>query len=181
MKKAILFLLFCMAGCVCNNEELGRYMIDNSNKEYLKTNSETVSFKDQEGNTIVAEFEAANYYTQKDDVGPESCEYYTYEYGKRKFNLGKYHGEINMSDSSLSIQINNYVAYNVLSFYNSNESIFDNLTQNIELAGFTFSDVLILERNKQNSSSIWDIEKIVYTKTNGIEFILFKNGNWYKR
>ncbi len=86
-----------------------------------------------------------------------------------------------MSDSSLSIQINNYVAYNVLSFYNSNESIFDNLTQNIELAGFTFSDVLILERNKQNSSSIWDIEKIVYTKTNGIEFILFKNGNWYKR
>mgnify|MGYP003465656806 CR=1 FL=1 len=36
----------------------------------------------------------------------------------------------------------------------------------------------IVYRDKKD---IWDIEKMIYSKENGVELILFRNGNWYKR
>ena len=55
----------------------------------------------------------------------------------------------------------------------------DALTENIELAGFSFNNVIVFyNRDKKD---IWDIEKLIYSKENGVEFILFRNGNWYKR
>lgn len=181
MKKIILLcsiIIFC--GCVCNNEEVGTRMIDIDNKEYLKNTSEKIPFKDQDGNTLIANFEAVNYYTVREDEGPESCEYITYEYGKRKFFIGKYEGEFNISYSNFYLSIHNYVAFNYLSLDNNIiiEKI-GTLTQDIELAGFSFNNVLVFEN--LNKKEIWDIEKIVYSKENGIELILFRNGNWYKR
>ena len=103
----ILFSLFCIAGCTCNNEELSKNLINSANKEYLKTNSETVLFKNQNNTDIIVQFESSSFVTSKDDVGPESCEYNTYEYGKRMFNMGDYSGQISIDyNSNLSIQIN---------------------------------------------------------------------------
>lgn len=180
MKKMILlFSLVLIYGCVCNNEEVGTRMVDIDNKEYLKNASEKIAFVDQEGNTLIANFEAVNYYTQREDEGPESCEYITYEYGKRKFTIGKHEGEFNIDYSNFSLSIHNYVASNVLSLSENYIEKIDTLTKNVELAGFNFNNVIVFENLEKKD--IWDIEKIIYSKENGIEFILFKNGNWYKR
>lgn|GEM_PF-2082522 len=178
MKKMILFSLFCIAGCTCNNEELSKNLINSANKEYLKTNSETVLFKNQNNTDIIVQFESSSFVTSKDDVGPESCEYNTYEYGKRMFNMGDYSGQISIDyNSNLSIQINDNVDYNTLLLENPQEENFDSLLNDIELSGFTFNNVLVLEKITEDGT----INKIIYSKTHGIEFILFQDGTWYKR
>lgn len=180
MKKMILlFSIMIFYSCVCNNEEIGTRMIDIDNKEYLKNTFEKIPFVDQDGNTLIADFEIVNYYTVREDEGPESCEYVTYEYGKRKFIIGKYEGEFNIDYSNFYLSIHNYVASNYLFLEENTIEKIDALTENIELAGFSFNNVIVFyNRDKKD---IWDIEKLIYSKENGVEFILFRNGNWYKR
>lgn len=180
MKKTILlFSVVLTYGCVCDNEEVGTQMVDISNKEYLKSISEKIPFVDQDGKILIANFEAANYYTQREDMGPESCNYVTYEYGKRKFFIGKYEGEFNINYSNFYLSIHNYVASNYLFLGENTIEKIDALTQDVELAGFSFNNVIVFEN--RDKKDIWDIEKMIYSKENGVEFILFKNGNWYKR
>lgn len=180
MKKMILlFSIVITYGCVCNNEEVGTQMVDIENKEYLKNTSEKITFVDQNGNTLNADFEAANYYTQREDIGPESCEYITYEYGKRKFIIGKYQGEFNIDYSNFYLSIHNYVASNYLFLEKNTIGKIDALTEDTEVAGFSFNNVIVFEN--RDKKDIWDIEKMIYSKENGVEFILFRNGNWYKR
>lgn len=175
----LLFSIVITYGCVCNNEEVGTQMVDIDNKEYLKNTSEKISFVDQDGNILIADFEIVNYYTVREDEGPESCEYVTYEYGKRKFIIGKYEGEFNIDYSNFYLSIHNYVASNYLFLEENTIEKIDALTENIELAGFSFNNVIVFyNRDKKD---IWDIEKLIYSKENGVELILFRNGNWYKR
>lgn len=179
MKKMILFCLFCIIGCTCNNEELSKNLIDPINKEYLKANSEIVLFKNQNDTDILVQFESSSFVTSKEDVGPESCEYNTYECGKKIFTMGNYSGQILIDyNSSLSIQINDNADYNTLVLENPQEEHFDNLLNDIELSGFTFNNVLLLDKKIYKNGSI---NKILYSKPNGIEFILFEDGTWYKR
>ena len=178
MRKIILFFLFCITGCTCNNEELSKIMIDNNDKEYLKDNSENISFVNQNENNIIAKFEAVNYYTEQEEVGRDACEYNTYEYGKRIFKMGNYSGNISINyNSSLSIQINDDINHNTLVLKNQQEKRFDTLLNDLDLSGFTFNNVLLLEKTTEDGN----INKIIYSKTNGIEFILFEDGTWYKR
>lgn len=180
MKKMILlFSVLMFYSCVCNNEEVGTQMVDIENKEYLKNTSEKITFVDQDGNALNADFEAANYYTQREDIGPESCEYITYEYGKRKFIIGKYQGEFNIDYTNFYLSIHNYVASNYLFLEENSIGKIDALTEDAEVAGFSFNNVIVFEN--RDKKDIWDIEKMIYSKENGVEFILFRNGNWYKR
>lgn len=180
MKKMILlFSIVITYGCVCNNEEVGTQMVDIDNKEYLKNTFEKISFVDQDGNILIANFEAVNYYTQREDEGPESCEYITYEYGKRKFVIGKYQGEFNIRYTNFYLSIHNYVASNYLFLGENSIEKIDTFTQDIELVGFSFNNVIVFKN--RDKKDIWDIEKMIYSKENGVELILFRNGNWYKR
>ena len=173
-----MFVMIFFVGCGCNNEELSKIIIDNNDKNYLKGSSENISFIDQDENNIIANLETVNYYTEQHEIGRDACEYNTYEYGNRVFKMGNYSGKISLEyNSNLSIQVNNNVDYNNLVLKNPQEVNFDNLLNDIELSGFTFNNVLVLEKVSEGGS----INKIVYSKTNGIEFILFEDGTWYKR
>ncbi len=178
MKKSLLFILFYIVGCGCNNEELSKLIIDNNDKDYLKGSSEDISFVNQDENNSIAKFDAVNYYTKQHNVGRDTCEYNTYEFGKRIFMIGNYSGKISIDyNSNLSIQFNNNVDYNNLVLKNPQEVNFDTLLSDIEISGFSFSDVLVLEKVSEGGT----INKVIYSKTNGIEFILFEDGTWYKR
>ena len=180
MKKVILlFLITCIYSCVCNNNQVSETLINSSDKAFLNNEIKEVKFIDQDGNNVLANYDNPNFQLFNFEDGPESCGYHTIEQGIQKIKIGKYEGIIGVHElTQLTITLDNFVAKNYVQIINVKHGL-ENNTQNIEILDTMYNNVLVLENPLKEG--IWDVEKILYSKENGIELILFKNGNWYKR
>ena len=179
MKKILFFLFtsFIIYSCKCEREEVGRNLLITENKEYLNTNKRTIEYHNQDNVIVKASFDGAKSVISEDREGPEVCSYITNEKGEENFVFGPYSGQTLFKNTILYIELYNGVERNVFNLLNIPDAKYDNALQNITLNGFSFNNVLVLEKVSEGGS----INKIIYSKTNGIEFILFEDGTWYKR
>jgi len=175
----IFFFTNCEKECIPH--EYNRFLMTNESKEYLNTNKRDIKFLNENQEEIIFTYEEGNISIKKNDAGDdEGCGYYTIESGEQLFNFGNYRGKIEIGQSSLSISISNYVSYN-FNVIDTNGKEFNDITENIEIQGFEFNNVLVLLNLNTDENAIWDIDKIVYSKQYGIEFISFRGGKWLKQ
>lgn len=181
MKKTFILSLISLffLNCVCRNTEEGQMLINESNKAFFNDNSTRNKYITQEQLTIDSEFNGMQYSYSQSRNGAESCSYITYEKGIERLQIGNYIGEIKINVSSFGIELNNNTIYNRLYTSEFNISL-DEIVEDITIADFYFENVIILKQLSNNESN-HDIDTIIYSKTNGIEFILFEDGSWYKR
>lgn len=180
MKKlfSIVFLLVFIISCTCNEEEVGRNMITNSNLEYCTSQANSFTFYNNNSEIFTANFSGKKLFLQRSNVNPESCNYTVNQYAEEDINIGNYNGKIRIDNTAIGITIENGQFSNELVLGINSHTIDDNL-QDISINGFNFEDVLVIENNGR--ATPFNITKIIYSKTNGIEFILFEDGTWYKR
>lgn len=178
MKNAFLLLLtsLFLYSCKCEREEVGRNLLIADNKEYLNTNKRTLEYYNQDNDIVKANFDGAKSVISEDKEGPEVCSYITNEKATESFVFGSYSGTALFNNNLLYIELYNGVERNVFNLLDIPNAKYDNALQNVTLNEFSFNNILLLEKVSEGGS----INKIVYSKTNGIEFILFENGTWYK-
>jgi len=181
MKKIFYFItMFSILSCQCNHDESGRYLIDSSDKAYLINYMNEIKYVDQNGVEITANFWNPRFYLEQSDIGMNACSYSTTEYGNQDIDVGNYNGTISLHHYPyLQIMLDDGVSQNYLKIMNQIDINLDHSLQNINIYGMEFQNVLVLENT--NKDGTWNIDKILYSKTNGIEFILFADGTWYKR
>ena len=179
MKNAFFLLLISLFlhSCKCEREEVGRDLLITENKEYLNSNKRIVEYYNQDNVIVKASFDGAKSVISEDREGPEVCSYITTEKGEENFVFGPYSGQTLFKNTVLYIELYNGVERNVFNLLNIPDAKYDNALQNITLNGFSFNNVLVLEKVSEGGT----INKVIYSKTNGIEFILFEDGTWYKR
>ena len=179
MKKLFFLLLtsLLLYSCKCEREEVGKNLLKSENREYLKTNKRNVEYLNEDSNVIDTRFDGAKIILTQVANGPEDCNYTTNEYAEENFVFGSYNGRIKYTNTDIVLELYNGIERNVFNILNISDAKYDNALQNITLNGFSFNNVLVLEKVSEGGS----FNKIIYSKTNGIEFILFEDGTWYKR
>lgn len=173
----MLLILFVFDSCKCEREEVGRNLLITENKEYLNTNKRTIEYYNQDNVIIKANFDGAKSVISEDREGPEVCSYITNEKATESFVFGSYNGKIIYINTDIVLELYNGIERNVFNLLDIPDAKYDNALQNITLNGFSFNNVLVLEKVLEGGT----INKIIYNKTKGIEFILFEDGTWYKR
>lgn len=184
MKKlALIITALVLVNCEkdCVPYEYNRTLMTDAGKEYLNVTKRDVKFLNQNQEEVVISFEQGDLSIKKIDAGDdEGCGYFTVESGEQALSFGNYKGRILIGSFTLDIQISNYVSSN-LNVKETNGKEFNDVTESLVLNGFTFTNVLVLPNINTDENSIWDINKIIYSKNNGIEFILFRDGKWLKQ
>ena len=179
MKNFFLYsLIILFIGCTCNEEEVGRDNINEQNKVYCYNIDKVNNYITNNNTVINSSFLGFKILESKTNEGPESCRYIVSQHAKQTFTVGSYNGNIRIDNSAFGITMENGQFSNEL-VLGINSQIIDDYLQNISINGFNFQDVLVIENNGRATPS--NITKVIYSKTNGIEFILFEDGTWYKR
>lgn len=92
-----------------------------------------------------------------------------------QFNNFKYGIVLSKRNNSIiSLGIHEYVNDNSTKYFTGDPSVFTT----IEFNGETYENAILL---KQSVLDDMPFGHLVFSKTNGIEFILFADGTWYKR
>ena len=178
MKKMVCMLLtgLSLYSCRCESEEVGRLLLNDENRAYLNPDKRSVNYYNEKGLVTAARFNGAGSVLHRETKGPEVCTYTTYEDGREHFVFGPYEGELVYSGSLLLVELYKEDERNVLNLFDFVRK-YDERLQDVQLSGFLFKDVLVLEKALDGGS----VDKLVLSKANGIEFILFEDGSWYKR
>ena len=185
LDKITLILFFIISGC-CNDEIVESFRLNEFEKSLIPYDSyNELTFIDNDGNTFIANSQAKESIIDTSRPGPESCQLTEYEYETNFLDFQSKDILIKLElsslyDTSFSLSLTSDNSDNNGVFYLSCEGLFnlsieERLTD-ISINQFDFQNVLIF----QNCSESTEIERIVYSNINGIEFIEYNNGKWLK-
>lgn len=184
MKKILIFctVSLLLNSCTpdCEPYEIDRFLISDSNKEYLLPEKRTDNYINNLDETVEIEFEKVgiSFGRYSDD---HECGYTSYEKVEQIFRFANYYGRIEIGNGSMYIILSDYVVNNQFETYSNQTTDLNQLTNDVSMAGFSFSKVLKLEQTNNDEHAIWDIKTILYSKEHGIEFILFRDNTWLKK
>lgn len=178
-------LFFIISGC-CKDEIVESYRLNEFEKTLIPYNSyQELSFTDNDGNIVVANSQPKESLIDTERAGPDSCKLTEYELETNFLNFPskdillklelRAHYDTYFSLSSTSENTNNNEQFNLACEELFNLSIEERLT-NISINDFDFQNILVF----QNCSESTEIERIVYSPINGIQFIEFSDGKWLK-
>ena len=187
--KKILFLIavtLLFYGCGCEDEIVESYKLNEFEKSLIPYESyQELSFIDDEGNTFIANSQPKENIIDTNRAGPESCRLTEYE---EETNFLNFQSKNILIKLELTADNFTYFSLGITSENSDNNGLFDlaceelfNLSiqerlTDISINQFEFQNVLVF----QNCSESTEIERIVYSNINGIEFIEFNNGKWLK-
>jgi len=182
MKKILICLIIVISLSSCNPcdpYEIRRNLITETNKDFFLEQQRTDTYINEKGENIKIVFSQGKTTLEKisDD---HDCGYYTYERIEQEFSFNNYLGRITIGNGAMNIDLSDYVVVNNNSVYGNQISELSELETDVNIAGFTFTNVLKLDQENTIDHAIWDIETIIYSKERGIEFILFRNQTWLK-
>ena len=177
MKKIFIFLLLAVVavGCKCE-ETLTVFNLTEEEKALIPYQlHQSVNWVDNNNITHNGSVITITEDYDVGDNGPEECGVVKYNRlnSYLQFNNFKYLISIS-KDYSISFGIHELVNDKSTKYFTGNPKDF----KTIEFNGETYDNAILLKE------SVLDDEPyghIVYSKTNGIEFILFEDGSWYKR
>lgn len=182
MKKQFILFLFVsyfFIGC-CNNPEIMTYRFNETEKEYVPYKlNETVMFITSETETLKGSISEINARTETSDRG--NCTEIIYEKITSQIrlnNLETFYITLTKSDLSTPFVIS-YTKDGFQMDYTTKYKDFSEIKfSNISFNNLSFENAILFNTHNENGEII---SNIVYSKTNGIEFILFEDGTWYKR
>lgn len=180
------FLLFLVINGCCKDEIVETKTLDEFEKSLISYNSlQELNFIDDQGNTFIATSQPKESMFDTRRSGPESCRLFEYERETSSLNFQS-------QDILIRIELNNESFTEFFLTVTREQSLLNekfgleceglfNLTIQERLTGlmvnqFDFQNILVF----QNCSESAEIVKIIYSPTNGIEFIEFNNGKWLK-
>ncbi|MBA5792388.1 MULTISPECIES: hypothetical protein [unclassified Flavobacterium] len=177
MKKlfSLIILVTIITSC-CNNKDTIIYNFTTDEKAFVPYEKQTViKWEDNTGavfNGIVSEKTS-----RMSEISDQDCKEIIGESSEIRFTIDDsiYTVSLNKWDNSridLIVSPNNTIQNNDISFYKSFLNINDFGTVNFN--GEVFENSIKINGNVPNNT-------LIYSKTNGIEFILFADGTWYKR
>lgn len=184
MKKILTFftLTVLLNSCTpdCDPYEIQKNVVYETNKSYLLQNKRVDTYINQSGEYETISFNEGTIALVKESE-THGCGYYTYEKVEQNFKLRNFLGKIDIGNGTIDMSLSDYVVMNQLGIYSNQSTELNQLTTNETIQGFTFTNVLKLQQTNNSEHAIWDIETILYSKTNGIEFILFRDNTWLKK
>lgn len=181
-----LILLFILHGC-CEDEIVRSYRLNTFEKSLIPFHSsQKLTFIDEEGNIFFAHRGPKKVLIDTERSGPESCQLTEYEKETASIAFQSNDGREVLS---IWLELTSYgTSFSLSGVKNSssieqfelgcdavNLSIEERFTD-VSMDQFDFKNVLIF----QNCATSSEIERIIYSRVNGIEFIAFKNGKWLK-
>ncbi|WP_289040500.1 hypothetical protein [uncultured Zobellia sp.] len=180
------FLLFLVLGGCCKDEIVESKELNEFEKSLIPYNSfQELNFIDEQGNTVIANSQPKESIFDKRRAGPESCRLFEYE---REINSLNFQSQnilikIELNNESLTDFFLTVIREHALpneKFDLACDELFSLTIQerltNLTVNQFDFENILVF----QNCSESAEIVKIIYSPTNGIEFIEFDNGTWLK-
>lgn len=183
--KIIVVFLLIFSGC-CKDEIVKIYRLNNFEKSLIPYNSyQELSFIDDEGNMIIANAQPKESIIETRRPGPESCQLTEYEKEKSSLNFPFNDIVIRLDLESGSSTHFTLIASSENTFNNGNfeiacEGLFNFSIQerltDVSINEFDFQNVLIFQDCREST----EILQIVYSSINGVEFIEFKDGKWFK-
>jgi len=187
MKNYILIIFFftIISGC-CKDELVESYGLNEFEKTLIPYNSlQDLKFIDEEGNIFIANSQPKESVLDLDRAGPESCEITEFEVETSFLDFQS--KNISIKLELVASDFTDFILRTSNSTPNLNErfdlaceglfsmTIEERLT-NLTIDSFEYQNVLVF----QNCSESIQIEKIIYSLVNGIEFIKFNEGKWLK-
>ena len=183
--KLSLILYLVLSGC-CKDEIVESESLDEFEKSLIPyTSFQDLNFIDDQGTTIIAASQPKESMFDTRRAGPESCRLFEYEREINSLNFQSL-------DILIRIELNNesftdffLIVIREQSLPNEKfdlacEELFNlNIQERLKsltVREFNFQNVLVF----QNCSESAEIVQIIYSPTNGIEFIEFNNGAWLK-
>ena len=178
----ITFLL--ILGC-CEEEVVNSDRLSSFEKTLMpNTSPQELTYIDNEGNTIKANDVPKESTIERRRHGPESCAIREYE-EEEKFLIFPSEDifiefELRASDiTRFSIFVNSETANTHgrfdLSCTDYRLSIEEQL-KDVSINGFDFKNVLVF----QNCSESSQIQRLIYSPVNGVEYLEFRNGDWLR-
>lgn len=180
-------MILLLLGCNCKDEVIvSSYRLNEFEKTLISYSvSDQLSFVSNEDDAISFSVVRKESEIEKQRHGPESCNFTEFEY-EFCYIASVYKGlvvkldlmssSINTFDivvSSQSSNNNGVFKLDCDTYYT--ETIEEKLTD-ITINQFEFQNVLVF----QDCSESTEIERIIYSADNGLEFVEFIDGNWLK-
>ncbi len=180
---AITLLIY---SCICEDEIVESYKLNEFEKSLIPyTSYQELGFVDDEGNTFIANSQPKESIIDTNRAGPESCRLTEYE---EETNFLNFQSKGILIKLELTADNFTYFSLGITSENSDNNGLFDlaceglfNLSiqerlTDISINQFDFQNVIVF----QNCSESTEIERIIYSNINGIEFIEFNDGKWIK-
>lgn len=180
MKKlfSIIFLIVFIISCSCN-EEMVTFDLTEQEKTIVPYElNDAIKWIDHNSvinNGIVSEVVNRYNYDYEDcktinyNIGV-----YSIQFDNFKYSIALDKRSTNETDFIIQEHVDNDIRN---SFVKQQYITLDDFTT-IEFNGETYENAVLL---KQKGTDSMPFGNLVYSKTNGIEFILFEDGTWYKR
>ena len=175
MKNVLFLLLLITASSCCNNPDTITYNFTNDEKALVPyQKQDVVKWQNNEGSVFnVNILEKTSQIRERSSYDCKSFEGETIEV---KFNIDNSPYYLTLDkwdDSRIDLSISSNIGKgNQITFYSSINKTSSFGT--VEFNGEIFENSIEINGNVPNNT-------LIYSKTNGIEFILFEDGTWYKR
>ena len=185
IKLIALILIFGFSGCTCEESVIDTYLLSEYEKSLIPYNDyQDLYYINENDQKIKATTQPRIIKIEKQNPGPESCEYWEVE------SISNF---INFTQSGFSIFLNIGTFNDITSFSleyvipdsdNTGNEYFENLInpsneQVVNFNGVEFENVYVFNNNFLNEES--KIELILYSAVGkGVELISFKDGKYLK-
>lgn len=178
MKNLFFLLSLITISSCCSNRDIIRSTFTNEEKLFIPYREhDVVKWNKHNGETIIGT--VTNYNISIDRDSDEYCTTYEREYLDVNLLMDNEHYSISlskMSENNLNLNISQSI--NEVPKRGFGVSISHYGFTTIEFNNETFNDAVKLEAYGEGDIYLGTL---IYSKTNGIEFILFEDGTWYKR
>lgn len=175
----ILILLIIFTGC-CQNEIIQTSFLSESEKHIIPyTSFQNLNFVDDEGTIFTATTSPAENEIITEYVYPHGCEQKEVEILKSSLSIPLKDLNINIelrADDRNSLSVLNSTYPYGYACQSSYDYHIQELYMDITLYEFEFKNVILFE----DCSVGGEVERIIYSTTNGIEFIELTYGRWLK-
>ncbi len=176
MKNFFLFLiLITLISSCCSNKDTIAYHFTNDEKMIIPyENQDIIKWKNNDG--IVFSGTVLHKTTEVREISDYDCKSFEGENTEIKFDMDSnsyYVSLMKWDDSRLDLSVSknigqdNPITFDAPFFQKNNFGT-------VEFNGEVFENSIKMNGNLPNNA-------LIYSKTNGIEFILFEDGTWYKR
>jgi cytochrome c biogenesis protein ResB len=178
MRKIFLtmILLGITISCTCNEEVVTLALTEQEKTIVPYVLNDAVKWINNNNTTFNG---TVNEIKEKFDEGGRGCDVvlYNYLFHYLQFEDFKYEVKLyKMSANSVHLVIQEYYENEITKAFKRGIKLEDFTT--IQFNGETYENAVLI---KESVSGNKPFGHLVYSKTNGIEFILFDDGTWYKR
>lgn len=178
MNKLILLLMFITIGGCCNTQNIVDNTFTNEEKLYIPYDeNEIIKWNNNSGDIISGS--VINYNSKIDRYSDEYCSTYVTEEIEVNLSIqNEFYSILFEKRGQTYINLTIYQSVNEIPKRVFRTFVSDFGFSTIEFNNETYNDSIKIDAYSEENVYLGTL---IYSKTHGIEFILFEDGTWYKR